>query len=77
MFFVVQALLLAALCMVAVAVRYARARRRPAGREVGQDLAGIVGVILVFGLLTGGRGCSDSAALNDCQPSPQGYICSE
>ncbi len=78
MFFVVQAILLAALCAVAVAVRYARARYRPTGRDLGIDLAGILGVVLLFALLTGGRGCASSTMTDqDCQPSPNGFICNE
>lgn len=78
MFFIVQALLLAALCAVAVGLRYARSKRRPGARDLGIDLAGIVGVVLVFGMLTGGRGCAYLGNVqDDCQPSPQGYICRE
>lgn len=78
MFFAAQAVLLTALCIVAVGVRYARSGRRPTARGIAVDLGGIACVVLLFGVLTGFRGCASTSPLEaDCQPSPHGFICNE
>lgn len=76
--FLIQASLLAALCTLAVVVRQVRERRNPTLKAVVHDTAGIAALVLVFALVTGGKGCAIYSTQEiDCQPSPHGYICSE
>lgn len=75
---VLQGGMLGALCLAGVVVRGWRSGKPHTLRSLGADALGTVAVVLVFALLTGGRGCASSdMEPGDCQPSPQGFICNE
>lgn len=75
--FVWQALALVALVVGLAAWRW-HTRREAVTRAAVRDLAaGLVGLVLAFGLVTGWRGVAGAHSEDNCVPSPHGPVCQE